>query len=155
MTHFYDTKLILFNAKSIMSNFVVTSNLVVTMTNKKSNTDPPACVRDILALQDSIDLLGGKWRLRILHYLLVRQGSMNTFKKIEKDMVGISAKVLSKELKTLEVNLLISREVMDTKPITVQYSIIAYGAEVKSVLSSLVNWGQRHRKHLFQATSTI
>jgi DNA-binding HxlR family transcriptional regulator len=130
----------------------VTSNTEVTHMSKKSITDPPACVEDLLALQDAIEVLGGKWRLRILHYLLTRRTEVNTFKKMEKDLEGISAKILSKELKTLELNLLVHREQRDTRPITVRYSITDYGAEVRNVLSSLVSWGTRHRTQLFEAT---
>jgi DNA-binding HxlR family transcriptional regulator len=118
------------------------------MSLKKSVSDPVACVGDILALQDALDVLGGKWRLRILHYLLIRKQETNTFKKIEKDVVGISAKVLSKELKELEFNGLVHREVMDSKPVTVRYSITPYGEEIKSVLSAFVNWGVRHRQKM-------
>jgi DNA-binding HxlR family transcriptional regulator len=118
------------------------------MSLKKSISDPVACVGDILALQDALDVLGGKWRLRILHYLLIRKQETNTFKKIEKDVVGISAKVLSKELKELEFNGLVHREVMDSKPVTVRYSITPYGEEIKSVLSAFVNWGARHRQKM-------
>jgi len=112
---------------------------------KKSKTDPIACTNNILALQDALEVIGGKWKLLILHYLLVRTDEINTFKKIDKDIEGISAKMLSKELKILEGNLLVSREVRDTKPITVRYEITDYGKEIKSLISSLVDWGQNHR----------
>lgn len=118
------------------------------MSLKKSISDPIACVGDILALQDALDILGGKWRLRILHYLLIRKLDANTFKKIGKDVVGISAKVLSKELKELELNGMVHREVMDSKPVTVRYSITPYGEEIQSVLSAFVNWGVRHRQKM-------
>lgn len=111
----------------------------------KSRTDPPACTGNILAMLDTLDILGGRWKLQILHYLMVREGQANTFKKIEKDINGISAKMLSKELKTLEINGLVSREVMNTKPITVQYAITEYGKQVKPIISSLVDWGNNHR----------
>lgn len=71
--------------------------------------------------------------------------------KMEKDIGEISAKMLSKELKTLEMNQLIQREVMNTKPITVQYSIIEYGKKTKDVIRAMVNWGEMHRMHLFQS----
>lgn len=116
----------------------------------KPKSDPDSCSGDILAMLDALDILGGKWRLLILHYLLLRREEKNTFKKIEKDISGISAKVLSKELKCLESNLLIRREVMDTKPVTVEYSITDYGTESKAVISTLVNWGSRHRMKMFE-----
>lgn len=117
---------------------------------KKPKTDPIGCTGDIMAMVDTFDVLGGKWKLLILHYLLIRQTELNTFKKMERDIEGISAKMLSKELKSLEANQLISREVMETKPITVQYAITNYGMEAKTVIAALVDWGQRHRIKLFE-----
>ena len=126
----------------------VTSYSKETNMIKKPKSDPPICTGNIMALQDALDVLGGKWRMLILHYLLTREQEVNTFKKIEKDIDGISAKVLSKELKVLELNLMLTREVMDTKPVKVQYSITSYGKEVRSVIEALVDWGVSHRMHL-------
>ena len=112
---------------------------------KKPISDPPACTANLLAMRDTIETLGGKWKLLILHYLMTRKESSNTFKKIEKDIPGISAKMLSKELKDLEVNGLVSRKVLDTKPIKVEYSITEYGLSTKPLIDLLVSWGQIHR----------
>lgn len=112
---------------------------------KKPISDPPACTGNLLAMNDTLDLLGGKWKLLILHYLILREEDSNTFKKIERDIEGISAKVLSKELKELEANQLVHREEMKTKPITVQYSITTYGKTTKEIIDVLVNWGSTHR----------
>ena len=116
---------------------------------KKPKTDPPGCADDIMAMLDTLDALGGRWKMLIVHYLLTREGESNTFKKMEKDIEGISAKMLSKELKMLEINKIVHREVMSTKPITVQYSITEYGKETRSVIRTLVAWGQKHRVKLF------
>ena len=112
---------------------------------KKPLTDPAPCTGNLLAMTDTLDILGGKWKLLILHYLILREDINNTFKKIERDIVGISAKVLSKELKELEFNQLIKREEQKTKPITVAYSITEYGKSTKEIIDILVQWGQTHR----------
>lgn len=64
---------------------------------------------------------------------------------MERDIDGISAKVLSKELKDLELNQLVKREEQKTKPITVAYSITQYGKTTKEIIAVLVDWGQNHR----------
>ncbi|MDN3674417.1 helix-turn-helix domain-containing protein [Flavobacterium branchiarum] len=134
-----------------MSELRVTSNLeVITIMIKKPKTDPEGCTGDIKSMTDALEILGGKWRLLIVHYLFLREKDINTFKKIEKDIVGISAKMLSKELKILEVNKIVDRKIMDTKPVTVQYSITEYGKEVKPVISILVDWGLNHRREMFE-----
>lgn len=117
---------------------------------KKPLTDPPACTANLLAMTDTLDLLGGKWKLLILHYLITRENEVNTFKKIERDLEGISAKVLSKELKDLETNRLVSREVQDTKPITVAYAITEYGKTTNDLIANLVAWGKQHRIKMLQ-----
>lgn len=121
---------------------------------KKPKSDPLGCTSDILSILDTLDVLGGRWKLLIVHYLLTRENEINTFKKIEKDLEGISAKMLSKELKTLEANLIVSRNVMNTKPITVQYQITPYGKNVKEVIIALVNWGHHHRLKMIGKTTS-
>ena len=115
---------------------------------KKPLTDPAPCTADILAMTDTLDILGGKWKLLIIHYLTVRENDLNTFKKIERDISGISAKVLSKELKDLEANKLITREEQKTKPISVAYRITEYGKSTQEIITLLVKWGQNHRQHI-------
>lgn len=132
----------------VMGNQQVTTNQKVSMMIKKPITDPEGCSSDIMAMLDTLDVLGGKWKLLIIHYLSVRQTEINTFNKIENDIQGISAKILSKELKILEANHIVHREVMQTKPITVQYTVTAYGKETAPLIAALVNWGQQHRTKL-------
>ncbi|NIF06159.1 helix-turn-helix transcriptional regulator [Chryseobacterium sp. Tr-659] len=117
---------------------------------KKPKTDPVSCTAGIRSMQDALDMLGNKWSLLIVHYLMTRTGIDNTFKKMEKDIEGISARMLSKELKALEFNKMVRREVMDTKPITVNYSITDYGKEANNVIQALVQWGMRHREVMFE-----
>ncbi|MEG1237233.1 MAG: helix-turn-helix domain-containing protein [Flavobacterium sp.] len=116
---------------------------------KKPKSDPVECSNAVRALQDAKDALGGKWILLIIHYLIVREKENNTFKKMEKDIEGISAKMLSKELKILEFNKIVERKIMDTKPMTVQYSITNYGKEANNVILALLDWGKRHRSVMY------
>ncbi|MEP6612311.1 MAG: helix-turn-helix domain-containing protein [Mucilaginibacter sp.] len=106
------------------------------------------CEQELAAIRDSLEILGGKWKLRIMRHLNNHIGEKNTFKKIQREVEGISAKMLSKELQDLEINLLVSRTVMDTKPITVNYAITEYGLSVFPVTETLVDWGLNHRKKI-------
>lgn len=104
------------------------------------------CTEELFAMRDSLDVLGGKWKLMILRYLTNRTDQQIHFKKLERGIDGISAKMLSKELKELETNLLITRTIQDTKPITVTYAVTEYGKSVLPVTETLVNWGLLHRE---------
>lgn len=103
------------------------------------------CRRRLRSVRDVMDLLNGKWKIPIITLLLTGPRQFNEMKQ---EIEGISAKMLSKELKELEINELINREVQDTKPITVKYSITEYGHTLAGVITELSKWGQKHRKRI-------
>ncbi|WP_223607026.1 helix-turn-helix domain-containing protein [Chryseobacterium sp. OSA05B] len=107
-----------------------------------------SCTEELFAMRDSLDVLGGKWKLMIIRYLTNRTDQQIHFKKLQRGITGISAKMLSKELKELEMNLLITRTIQDTKPITVAYAVTEYGKSVFPVTETLVNWGIIHREKI-------
>ncbi|SDS35844.1 transcriptional regulator, HxlR family [Mucilaginibacter mallensis] len=106
------------------------------------------CEQELIAIRDSLEILGGKWKLRIMRHLNNHIAETNTFKKIQREVEGISAKMLSKELQDLETNLLLTRTVMNTRPVTVSYAITEYGMSVFPVTETLVQWGLNHRQKI-------
>jgi DNA-binding HxlR family transcriptional regulator len=70
------------------------------------------------------------------------------FKDLQETIAGISPKVLSQELQELEQNLLITRTVNHTKPITVSYAITEHAIEVQPVIQALLEFGLKHRKKI-------
>lgn len=104
------------------------------------------CKKNILAVNDAMDLLNGKWKISIiavLHYYGKRR-----FSDILNDVCGISNKMLSKELKELEMNKLVTRTVLATHPVTVEYSLTEYGKELQTMIKDLSEWGIKHRKKI-------
>ena len=101
----------------------------------------------MLSIKDALEALAGKWKLLILFSL---SENPKRFKQISKDVSGITDKTLSKELKSLESNQLIRRDVRrdvyDTFPPTVQYTITAHGLSLEKLLDELHFWGLSHRK---------
>jgi DNA-binding HxlR family transcriptional regulator len=97
------------------------------------------CIR---AIKDTLDVLSGSWKLPILASLTK---SNKRFKEITKDVAGISDKMLSKELKDLELNQLVKRTVYDTFPPTVEYSVTEHTVTLNNVMSALNEWGTVHR----------
>lgn len=99
--------------------------------------------QNMLALKDAIELLSGKWKFCIL-LNLYNFGTMR-FKDLLETAGGITPKVLSKELQELEENLLITRTVNNTKPVTVSYAITSHAIETQPVINSLIEFGLKHR----------
>ena len=104
-----------------------------------------------MAMRDSLDVLGGKWKLMILRFLTNRTRQVIHFKKMQREIGSVLAKMLSQELKQLETNLLVSRIEQDTKPATVAYEITEYGKSVLPVTETLVNWRLVHRGKIIKS----
>lgn len=107
--------------------------------------DHKECSHSILAVRDALDILSGKWKLPIIISLMYGD---KRFKEMERDIDGITAKMLSKELKDLEINQLVRRTVYDTMPVTVEYSLTDYGKTLQKVIGELYQWGAQHRKKI-------
>ena len=70
------------------------------------------------------------------------------FSDLQKEIVGVSAKMLSSELKDLEINQLVTRTVLSTQPISVEYELTEYGRTLKKIIENLAEWGIEHRKKI-------
>jgi DNA-binding HxlR family transcriptional regulator len=99
----------------------------------------------ILALNDTIQVLNGKWKLPIIGSLFFDK---RRFKELEREIPGITPRMLSKELKDLEMNGIITRTVYDTIPVTVEYELTKSGRSFSKVLDVMVEWGLQHRKNV-------
>ena len=113
----------------------------------KSNDQSAECSSHMLAVRDAMDILSGKWKIHIIGSL--RFGKKR-FKELQRDVEGIAAKMLSKELRDLEVNELVTRTVYDTKPVTVEYELTQYGKTLEKVIIEIAQWGVNHRKRIMK-----
>lgn len=104
--------------------------------------------KEMMAVQDSMDVLNGKWKIAIISSICYY--NKRRFSDILKDVVGISNKMLSKELKELEINKLIKRTILDTQPITVQYELTTHGLTLQTIIKNLTEWGIEHRKKIIE-----
>ena len=105
------------------------------------------CVEFIRPVRDVLDIINGKWKLPIL---IALSFGTKRFKELERDVEGITPKMLSKELRDLEMNQLIERKVYDSVPVSVEYSLTEYGKSLDTVIAALREWGKQHRKKLFR-----
>ena len=102
--------------------------------------------KEMRAVQDSMDVLNGKWKISIISSLCCY--NKRRFSDLLNDIEGISNRMLSKELKELEINKLIKRTILDTQPITVQYELTEHGSTLKTIIFNLIDWGNEHRKKI-------
>ncbi len=70
------------------------------------------------------------------------------YSELLKEVEGISGKMLSRELKELEANQLITREVLSTHPIMVRYALTPYGKSLQPLTLTIAQWGLNHRKRI-------
>lgn len=106
------------------------------------------CTQHIRAVHDAMDVLSGKWKISIIAVLCFHR--KRRFSEILVDVKGISNKMLSKELKDLEMNKLVKRTVVNTHPITVEYELTEYGATLQKIINQLSEWGKNHRKEMVE-----
>ena len=107
--------------------------------------NPNECMGMIIPVRDTLDILNGKWKIPIIISLTFGN---KRFGQISKDLNGITDKMLSKELKDLEINQLIKRTVYDSFPPVVEYSITEHGSTLEKVIAELRIWGMSHRKRI-------
>lgn len=104
------------------------------MKNKKTIVSEKTC-----SLREVLDIIGGKWAMPIIYIL--SKGKMR-FKELERAVEGINTRMLVKELKNMEANGIITREVFATVPPTVEYTLTSKGEKLLPSIVSLHTWGQ-------------
>lgn len=105
------------------------------------------CKKCILSVYDALEVLDSRWKLYILTLL---KNENRRFNELSKSIYGITPKLLSRELKELEANHLVSRKVYHVFPPHVEYSITDHGLSLENVLITLKDWGDSHRKKIMR-----
>ena len=100
----------------------------------------PTCQSRYRAMRDTIDVISGKWKLLILAVL--GEGPKR-FNELSREL-DISPRILSRELKELELNMLVKRTVKNTRPVTVEYERTAHGATLEPLIHAVYEWGYLH-----------
>jgi DNA-binding HxlR family transcriptional regulator len=95
-----------------------------------------------LAVRDTLEVLGGKWKIVILAALL---GRPYRFKELSRE-IGISPRMLAKELQELEQDQLVTRTVCPTRPITVEYASTPHSQTLLPVVRAMSDWGFLHHE---------
>ena len=99
------------------------------------------------ALEVVLDVIGGKWKGIILFHLLTNTLRYSDLKRL---MPKITARVLTNQLRELERDGLIRREVYPEVPPRVEYSVTALGESLRSIIFLLSDWGEAHTTQLLE-----
>ncbi|TCC82681.1 winged helix-turn-helix transcriptional regulator [Pedobacter hiemivivus] len=100
---------------------------------------------EVQALQDTLYVLGGKWKLPIINSIC---NGNKRFRDIERSIPGITTRMLSKELKEMTANQLIKRTVTAETPVIVEYTSTEYCRSFGDIILEMIRWGKSHRKRL-------
>jgi len=109
----------------------------------KQPPSPQQCQAKLSAIADALYAIGGKWKLRII--IAIEEGH-SRFNELQRTIQGISARVLSNELKELELNGFVRRNVHTGTPVVIEYELTEYSDTLEDVLTSLSDWGAMHRE---------
>jgi DNA-binding HxlR family transcriptional regulator len=110
------------------------------------------CTRALTGIGDALYVVGGKWKLRVV--IALRSGNKR-FNELQRTITGISARVLSHELRELEMNGFIKRNVFTQIPVIVEYELTEYSNSLDPVLTALSEWGIMHREKIRQERSVV
>lgn len=105
------------------------------------------CSENLSSVEDAIYVIGGKWKLKII--IVLQENGNIRFNELQRAINGISARVLSNELKDLELNGFVKRVVhAEQTPVVVEYISTDYSRTLKPVIVSLSEWGRTHKRKL-------
>lgn len=100
---------------------------------------------EVKALQDTLYVIGGKWKLPIINSIC---NGNKRFREIERSIPGITTRMLSKELKEMELNKLVTRTVYTDSPVLVEYNSTPYCKSFGDIILAMIDWGKQHREVL-------
>ena len=93
----------------------------------------------------TVQLIGSKWKLLIMRNLLERPWRFNELKK---NLEGISQKVLTDSLRSMEDDGIITRTVYPEVPPRVEYALSETGESMRPILNAMCDWGTTYKKSL-------
>ncbi|MCY1660034.1 winged helix-turn-helix transcriptional regulator [Chryseobacterium sp. SL1] len=105
------------------------------------------CSGHLSSVEDAIYVIGGKWKLKII--IALQENGNIRFNELQRIVAGISARVLSNELKDLELNGFVKRVVhAEQAPVIVEYISTDYSKTLKPVIMALSEWGREHKNNI-------
>ena len=93
----------------------------------------------------TVQIIGSKWKLLILRNLMQRPWRFN---ELRKDLEGISQKVLTDSLRSLEADGIVVRTVYPEVPPRVEYALSELGETIRPILDAMAVWGANYKENL-------
>ncbi|WP_106768877.1 winged helix-turn-helix transcriptional regulator [Paenibacillus faecalis] len=100
---------------------------------------------ELCRVESALEILVGKWKPIILLHLL--QSGTKRFNELKRDLPGITQKMLTQQLRELEAEDIIRRQVYPQVPPKVEYSMTEYGRSLEPILEAMHEWGTKHMLH--------
>lgn len=102
--------------------------------------DLPAC-----PVATTVQMIGSKWKLLIMRNLLLRPWRFN---ELQRSLEGISQKVLTDSLRSMEVDGIITRTVYPEVPPRVEYALSDLGETMRPIISAMEQWGKAYKEQM-------
>lgn len=102
---------------------------------------------ELRALQDTLYFIGGKWRIPIINSLC---NGNKRFREIERSIPGLTTRMLSRELKDMEMSKLLKRTVYPETPVRIEYEPTEYCRSFGKIILAMIEWGREHRQVVIQ-----
>lgn len=106
----------------------------------KTKDELPEC-----PVATTVSIIGSKWKLLIIRNLLVRPWRFNELKK---DLDGISQKILTDSLRSMENDGIVTRTVYPEVPPRVEYALSELGESMRPILDAMYQWGTEYKSTL-------
>lgn len=91
--------------------------------------------------ESTVELIGGRWKIVILWYLFQ---DIKRFSELQRSLHGVTQKVLTQQLRDMELDGLVTRTVYAQVPPKVEYSLTPLGVSLKPVVEAMHRWGMAH-----------
>jgi DNA-binding HxlR family transcriptional regulator len=97
---------------------------------------------DPCPVEVTLAVIGGKWKAVLIFHLV--RGGAHRFAELRRKTPGISERVLTRQLRELEADGIVRREVFAEVPPRVEYSLTEYGESLRPVTEAMCAWGKGH-----------
>jgi DNA-binding HxlR family transcriptional regulator len=122
---------------SLLYTISYASRMATQMARARNNKN---CVRGC-AVTSTVELIGGKWKTVALYHLM---DEPRRFSELQRRLVGVTQRMLTLQLRELEADGLVHREVYPQVPPKVEYSLTELGRSLEPIIRAMLTWGENY-----------